>query len=136
LERRRDTLLRGVVDQVQSTLVRSGFQLSQRGMHPEVHWVEYRAAGGADRPTVPQPCVMLAHVLDNHTLGASVRWYHGAAPRAAARTAQAWTYQPGSDRLLNDDLLASTVAAWVQAAVASGPPSEGAGRNGRAFTGP
>jgi hypothetical protein len=131
MDQRRDRLLRGVVDQAQPVLTACGFGLADRGTHPEAHWVEYSSVGP---PTAFHTRVMLTHVLENHTLGASVRWYRGAAPRSAARTAQAWSYQPGSDRLPNDDLLASAVAAWIQAAVASGPPRADAERNGRALT--
>jgi hypothetical protein len=132
MERRRDRLLRGVVDQVQPALLAAGFGLADRGSHPEVHWVEYRAAHSRSSTTAPQARVMLAHVLDNHTLGASVRWYHGAAFRAAALTQHAWAYAPGSDRTPEGTGLAPAVAAWIRATLIHGPTRGGTSGNGRA----
>jgi hypothetical protein len=51
MERRRDVVLRGVVDQVQPPLTAAGFGITDRGSHPEVHWVEYRAPDSANQPT-------------------------------------------------------------------------------------
>jgi hypothetical protein len=130
MERRRDVLLRGVVDQVHPPLTAAGFGITDRGSHPEVHWVEYRTAAVANQPRTVAARLVLSHFLDRPSVAASLRWYRGASPRTAAVETEAWAYEPGTDRTPDGTVLAAVVAAWISAAVTHGPTRPGAARNG------
>ena len=130
MERRRDSVLRGVVDQVHPPLTAAGFGITDRGSHPEVHWVEYRATSSANPPLAPAARLVLSHFLDRPSMAVSLRWYRDTSPRTAAVATETWTYAPGTDRTADGAVLAPSVVVWISAAITHGPTRPGAARNG------
>jgi hypothetical protein len=80
-----------------------------------------RVRFAATRPTTSAARLVLSHFLDRPSVAASLRWYRDTSPRTAAVTTEAWAYEPGTDRTPDGTRLAPAVAAWIRAAVTSGP---------------
>src|SRR3954464_6539767 len=123
MERRRDGLLRGVVDHVQASLTTSGFRLTDRGTHPEVHWVEYRAREATSLTPARETRIVLSHYMAQRSVAAGIRWYEEPSPRAVAHATQGWEYRAGTGQTGGGEGLAPTVAGWITAAVSRGPAS-------------
>jgi class 3 adenylate cyclase len=124
MERRRDRVLRDLIDEVQPVLAAQAFRLAERGVQGDCRWVEFarptptgaECAVRDDSPAAPAaPSVAFLHVADLQRIGARCRWPHPlGSPLPSRLAAQFWPCQPDDlTAPLRRDALVGAMRAWV-----------------------
>jgi hypothetical protein len=114
-ERRRDLLLRNVVDEVQVSVAPHGFTLWDRGTMGEYRWVEFtRRYHALEPPFIGQQSLIVYHLADHQHIGARLELRSLASSVAPRRLAsQLWRYEPGQTTTPEGEDLSAAMRNWV-----------------------
>ncbi|HEY7060996.1 MAG TPA: hypothetical protein VII06_05925 [Chloroflexota bacterium] len=131
MERRRDLVLRTLVDEVQPVLAAQAFRLADRGIEGDCRWVEFArepaaGAAGGEAPAPPdRPSLAFLHVADLGRIGARSRWPGPlGSPLPGRLAAQFWPCPPdGLAATPRREALVIAVRAWVAAALDAPAPA-------------
>ncbi len=120
MERRRDWLLRSVVDHVQPAARAYGFTPRERGSHPQVRWVEFTRPPRGRWPAAAREARLLVyHLSDYHEVGAGLHWRDPSG--RPTRRSYVWRYEPGTAQTPDGRPLPTAIRGWVEEAIAGAP---------------
>lgn len=122
MDRRRDGVLRDLIDEVQPLLAARAFRLADRGVEGDCRWVEFARLPGDGQS------VAFLHVADIQRIGARSHWPNAlGSPLPSRLAAQFWPCQP--DDLAASprrDALVGAMRAWLAAVLAAPEPAPAA----------
>jgi hypothetical protein len=115
MERRHDRLFRQVVDQVEASLIDSGFHLFDRGWLGEYRWVEFTRLrwDPAERPR--EEHLVLYHLADHRHIGARLQTRDPAErTRSSNVIMNLWDYESfAPDGSSQKAALGAAVRGWI-----------------------
>ena len=121
MERRRDDLLRNVVDHVKPNLVEQGFTLHERRTFRECRWVEFaRMPRRSADDSGAEQTLALYHLPQSRLFEARLEHRDAGGSFSSSRsTLSVWPYEPRTRLTPDGQKLPSAVRAWVERAVVS-----------------